>query len=100
VQDVAFGVKAISSYAEGPLPISPPTTFREVLQKWQLMWMWDNLRWVGDDDWIAIAIAEGTCIAITNGLYMKDLYPNIQSAALVLKCTKGRGRLWCSSPEV
>jgi hypothetical protein len=31
---------------------------------------------------------------------MKDLYPNIHSVALVLECTKGRGRLWCSFPEV
>jgi hypothetical protein len=31
---------------------------------------------------------------------MKDLYPNIHSAALVLQCSKGRGRLWCSFPEV
>jgi hypothetical protein len=30
---------------------------------------------------------------------MKDLYPNIQSAALVLECTRGRGRLWCSFSE-
>jgi hypothetical protein len=30
---------------------------------------------------------------------MKDLYPNIHSAALVLECTKGHGRLWCSFPE-
>jgi hypothetical protein len=31
---------------------------------------------------------------------MKDLYPNIHSAALVLECSKGRGRLWCSFLEV
>jgi hypothetical protein len=30
---------------------------------------------------------------------MKDLYPNIQSVAVVLECTKGRGRLWCSFSE-
>ena len=30
---------------------------------------------------------------------VKDLYPPIHSAALVLECTKGRGRVWCSFPE-
>ena len=30
---------------------------------------------------------------------MKDIYPNIQSAALVLECTEGSGRLWCSFSE-
>jgi hypothetical protein len=61
--------------------------------------MWDNLQWVGDDEWIAIAISEGTCMAVTDGSFMKDLYPHIHSAALVLECTKGRGRVWCSFPE-
>jgi hypothetical protein len=64
------------------------------------MWMWDKLQWVGNNDCIAIAIVEGTCIAVMDGSFMKDLYPNIQSAALVLECTKGCGRLWCSFPEV
>jgi hypothetical protein len=43
--------------------------------------------------------AEGTCIAVTDGSYMKDLYPHTHSAAVVLECTKGRGRVWCSFPE-
>jgi hypothetical protein len=30
---------------------------------------------------------------------MADLYPQIHSAALVLECTKSRGRLWCSFPK-
>ncbi len=61
--------------------------------------MWDNLQWVEDDNWMAVAIAEGTCIAVTDGSYMKDLYPNIHSAAVVLECSQGRGRVWCSFPE-
>jgi hypothetical protein len=31
---------------------------------------------------------------------MRDLYPNINSAAVVLECTKKRGRVWCSFPKV
>ncbi len=58
------------------------------------------LQWVGDDDRIAEAIADESLIAVTDGLYMKDLYPNIHSAALVMECSKGRGRLWCSFLEV
>ena len=61
--------------------------------------MWDNLQWFGDDDWCAMAIAEGTCIAVTDGSYMEDLYPTINLAAVVLECTGGRGRVWCSFPE-
>ena len=87
------GDKSIICSTELPVPPSPPSDFWEVLDKWQRLWLWDNLTWVGDDDWLAAAIADGTCIAVTDGSYMKDLYPNIQSAAVVLECTKGRGRL-------
>ena len=62
--------------------------------------MWEKLQWVGDDDWIAEAIDDGSLIVVMDGSYMKDIYPNIHSAALVLECSKGRGRLWCSFPEV
>ncbi len=54
---------------------------------------------MGDGHWIAKAIEDGTLIAVTDGSYMKDLYPNIHLAVLVLECTKGHGRLWCSFPE-
>jgi hypothetical protein len=61
--------------------------------------MWENLQWIGNEGWLAVAIAEGTCIAVADGSYMKDLYPTISSAAVILECTKGRGRVWCSFPE-
>jgi hypothetical protein len=56
--------------------------------------MWDNIQWVGDDNWIAGSIAARSCIAVTEGSYMKALYPNIRSAAFVLECTRGGGQLW------
>ncbi len=61
--------------------------------------MRDNLQWVGDDNWMTVAIAQGTCIAVTDGSYVKDLYLNIHSAAVVLECSQGRGGVWCSFPE-
>jgi hypothetical protein len=58
VQGVALGEKVKISSVEGSPPIPPPMTFWEVMQKWQHMWMWNNVQWVGDDDWIAIAIVD------------------------------------------
>ncbi len=31
----------------------PPTTFWEVLLRWERTWMWDNIQWEGDDNWMA-----------------------------------------------
>ncbi len=53
--------------------------------------MWDNLKITVNIGWIAEAIANNTLIAITDGSYTKELYPNLNSAAFVLECTKGRG---------
>jgi hypothetical protein len=92
-------VYTILCYTNGPLEAPPPTNFGEVLLKWESSWMWENLTWTGDHLLIAEVIADDSCIAVTNRLYMADLYPQIHSAALVLECTKGRGRLWCSFPE-
>jgi hypothetical protein len=99
VRDAEGSDKAIVCHANVLRAPSSTLYFWEVLHKWQHTWMWDNLQWVGDDDWLAMAIAEGTCLVVTDGLYMKDLYPNISLAAVVLECTKGRGRVWCLFPE-
>ena len=54
---------------------------------------------MGDDDWIANLIREGTCVAVADGAYMEDLYPEINLAVMVLECRQGRGGLSCSFVE-
>ncbi len=61
--------------------------------------MWDNLTIRGETLWLAEAIADNTLIVVTDGSYMKETYPHINSAAFVLECSKGRGRLWGSFVE-
>jgi hypothetical protein len=61
--------------------------------------MWDNLSITGDLDWIAASIADNSCIMVTYGSHMKKLYPYLDSAAFVLECSKGRGRLTGSFME-
>jgi hypothetical protein len=61
--------------------------------------MWDNLSIMGDLGWIAASIADNSCIAVMDGSYIKELYPYLNSAAFVLECSKGRGRLTGSFVE-
>ncbi len=68
VRDAGGGDKLIVCYTDEPRDPSPTLGFWEVLQKWQCTGMWDNLQWVGDDDWLAMAIAEETCLAVVDGL--------------------------------
>ena len=56
-------------------------------------WIWDDLTVTGGTDWFAQAIADNSLVAVTNGSYIKEHYPELCAAAFVLECTKGRGRL-------
>ena len=39
------------------------------------------------------SIAESSCLTVTDGSYMKQMYPNISSAAFIFECSRGRGRI-------
>lgn len=99
VKDVALAVKTVLSSTPCPPPPRLPEDFMDVLIDWGCTWMWDSLKLVGETDWIAAAIADASLIAVTDGSYIRELYPNVNSAAFVFVCTKGRGRVLGSFPE-
>ena len=77
---------------------TPPSTLKhdsllDVLIEWGCTYMWDSMVIVGKYDWIEKAIANRSCLAVTNGSYMRELYPNVCSTALIFECTDGTGRL-------
>ena len=45
------------------------------------------------------AIRESTCIAVADGSYIREIHPDLCSAAFVLECTKKRGRIVGYFPE-
>ena len=70
-----------------------PTTFLEVLKLWGNTWLWENMTLSGGTEWIHHSIKDGSLVAVTDGLYIRKLYPNLCSAAFVLECAKGSGRI-------
>jgi hypothetical protein len=68
-----------------------PTTFLEVLESWGNTWLWDNMSVSGGTEWIHQSILDGSLVAVTDGLYIRELYPHLCSAAFVLECGKGQG---------
>ena len=76
-----------------------PTCFLGVLTEWVSTWLWESLRIVGEDNWIEEAIQDRNCLDVNNGLYMKELYPDLCSAGLDLECSKGRGNIFGFLPE-
>ena len=99
VEDGAQGLKKVRSVALPPIRPIAPTTFLDVLRGWGQTWIWEELKVSGGTDWIAQAISEKCLLAVTDGSYIKEHYPDLCSAAFILECSKGRGRLVGSFAE-
>ena len=93
------GTVAITSEAQLPQTMAPSGTILDVLSEWGNVWVWKTLRLIGDDNWLLMAIREGTVIAVTDGSYIKEMYPNMCSCTFILECNKGRGRIFGAFPE-
>ena len=76
-----------------------PTKIKEVFKEWRCTWMWKSLRIVGIDEWIKDAIEGWNLVAVTGGSYIKESYPHLCSAAFILECSKGSGRVFGSFPD-
>jgi hypothetical protein len=99
VKPVALLVYSVLSTSASPPNPIPPADFWHAIKVWGNSWMWDNLSIRGEVSWLAELIADNSFVAVTNGSYMKEVYPNINSAAFVFVCTKSQGRLWGSYVE-
>ena len=86
-------MKKVCSVAPPSIRPIAPTNFLDVLRGWGQTWIWDDLKVTGGTNWIAQAISENCLLAVTDGSYIKEHYPKLCSAAFILECTKGRGRL-------
>jgi hypothetical protein len=93
VEDAELGIYKIILFTNMPPQIVHPEIFMDVLSKWGCTWMWEYMRLRGDDGWLEEGIQVETLVAVTDGLYMQALYPNMNSCAFILECSQGRGRL-------
>jgi hypothetical protein len=89
----------LTSRAQEATPAPAPQTFMDVLYSWGNRWLWDNISMAGGYDWLHEAIQDGSLLAVTDGLYICELYPNLCSAAFVFECKKGQRHLIGSFSE-
>ncbi len=99
IRKVGMAAYRVVSSTDGPSISAPPTDFWSVVEGWGNTWMWENLTIKGDVSWLAEAIADNSLVVVTDGSYMKDMYPHLNSAAFIFECIKGRGHLWGSFIE-
>ncbi len=91
-----FRLMSVATFAT---PAGLPSTFKKILMSWGNTWLRDHLTITGGDYWIHQAIAKGMLVAVTDGSYLRELYPNICSAPFVLECSKGQGRIYGTFSE-
>ena len=91
VREIVLAVVATPPTATPPCLQEMETCFMDALIEWESTWLWYSLRIFGEENWLEGAILDGTCLAVTNGSYMKELYPDLCSVAFVLEFSNGRG---------
>ncbi len=47
----------------------------------------------GGETWIHDSIANSLLVAVTDGSYIREIYPNLCSAVFIMECSKGQGRI-------
>jgi hypothetical protein len=111
VREHADGSVQILSHIKPVLDSEAPANFMEVLKEWGCTWLWKDMKMTNSigsgveinaadgGEWIYQAIEEGTLVGVTDGSYIRELYPHLSSAAVILECSKGRGRLVLSFAE-
>jgi hypothetical protein len=60
-------------------------TFVEVLWEWGCSWLWEHMSIEGGTSWVARAITDGSLVAVTDGSFIKQIYPHLCSAAFILE---------------
>ncbi len=54
---------------------------------------------MGGISWLHDSIVDGALIAVTDGSYIRERFPNLCSAPFVLECSNGRGQIVGSFSE-
>jgi hypothetical protein len=54
---------------------------------------------LGGTEWLHHSIIDESLVAVTDGSYIRELYPHLCSAAFVLECGKGQGWITGSFSE-
>ena len=93
VRDTGLAIKAVESMSNPPEKQVMPDSLLEVLIEWGCTWMWESFRLFGNEDWTKGAIENGSLICVTDGLYTKYMVPELCSAAFILECEEGTGRI-------
>jgi len=83
VEEIQPGVHRVMSTARRALPTPAAESFLDILRKWGCTWMWEHLSLEGGSDWIPTAILDNSLVAVADGSYNRQMYPDLCATAFV-----------------
>ena len=100
MRDTGLAVKAVEPVTSPQEMEITPDSLLGVLREWGCTWMLESMRLLfGNEDWIKDAIEQGSLICVTDGSYIKEMVTDLCSAAFILECKEGTGRIVGMFPE-
>jgi hypothetical protein len=63
---------------------------------WSETHWWHELRYSGDGTWLYHATKKGTLICVSDGSFIRELHPDVCSAAIIMECSESLERLTLS----
>jgi hypothetical protein len=84
----SWHLTSLSTHANSSLA---PKSFIDVLHSWGNTWLWEHLQVMGGVSWLCESISDSSLVAVMDGSYIRELFPNVCLAAFVLECSKGQG---------
>ncbi len=73
----------LTSVAPIAIPNPAQTTFMEVLNSWGNTWLWEHVTKTGRVTWVEESISDGMLLAVMDGSYIRELFPNVCLTAFV-----------------
>ena len=83
---VSVAVKVVTSFADPHKSEVLPDLLMKVLTHWGCCWMLKTIRLVGNKGWVKGDIEKGTLTAVTDGSYIKEIWPGLCSVVFILDC--------------
>jgi len=77
----------LHSHVARPLPPPVATDFLSVLRSFKNQSLWEHFICDGDGSWIMHGLLAGSLVIVHDGSYMREVCPNVCSAAYMLYCT-------------
>lgn len=88
------------SHTPSPPPPTVHTHFHDLLLSWSGAQWWNELKYSEDGTWLYHAARQGTLICVSDGSFIRELHPDVCSAAIIIECSNSLKRLSLSIIDI